>query len=56
MPPNDGFACGLHLIMSSEVFLIPKVDANFKNKLFIIHGDGFCLSVVKIQILRKRNR
>ena len=35
IPPNDGFAWGLHLIRSSGVFLVPRLDANFKNKLLI---------------------
>ena len=35
MPPNDGLAVVLHRITFSVVFRAPKLDENFKNKLFI---------------------
>ena len=35
MPPNEGFACGLHLINVSEGFLIPSEVENLRNSPFI---------------------
>lgn len=34
IPPKAGLAIGLHLMMVSSVFLIPKERANFRNKPF----------------------
>ena len=35
MPPSAGLACGLHLIIVSVEFLMPRLDANFKSNPFI---------------------
>jgi hypothetical protein len=35
IPPNEGFVWLFHLIIFSDVFRTPKLDENFKNKLFI---------------------
>ena len=32
MPPSEGFAEGLHRIIVSEEFRIPRLEANLRNK------------------------
>jgi hypothetical protein len=35
IPPKEGLVVVLHRIIFSVVFRVPKLDENFKNKLFI---------------------
>lgn len=35
IPPNEGLVVLLHRIIFSVVFRVPKLEENFKNKLFI---------------------